>query len=250
MTVRKQLKSQFGGIGPIVQNDGTAASGTAAEINQLITSDGLLLEHQVVGTQTIIAPVMLAGAAGTQYGLDIGQDQTATDGCIVTFGGNHQRNIGAFVIGTDPAFQARLKIRVADVSGAKLYFGFKGSASAANPIQANTATFADYTDKATIGLNGAAITIVTALNNAADTTTDTTNVAADGVALELQVLVSSAGVVTYKHDDASAGTLAAPTATAAFTFDTGDTVVPFLHFTHDTDVAGSVELLSFVCGYQ
>jgi hypothetical protein len=43
--------------------------------------------------------------------------------------------------------------------------------------------------------------------------------------------VTSAGVVTYQHIGAAvmdAGTLAAPSTTAAFTFDDGDTVVPYL----------------------
>ena len=43
--------------------------------------------------------------------------------------------------------------------------------------------------------------------------------------------MTSAGVVTYQHIGAAvmdAGTLAAPSSTAAFTFDDGDTVVPYL----------------------
>ena len=43
--------------------------------------------------------------------------------------------------------------------------------------------------------------------------------------------MTSGGVVTYSHIGAAvmdAGTLAAPSSTAAFTFDDGDTVVPYM----------------------
>jgi hypothetical protein len=58
------------------------------------------------------------------------------------------------------------------------------------------------------------------------------------------VYVSAAGVVTYKIDDA------APTATAAFTFDSGDVVVPFFHLLHDATTPGAVYLQSWECGLQ
>jgi hypothetical protein len=55
------------------------------------------------------------------------------------------------------------------------------------------------------------------------TETDTGDTLADGTTTIWEVLVSSAGVVTYKIDGS------APSATAAFTFDDGDFVTPFMH---------------------
>jgi hypothetical protein len=49
-------------------------------------------------------------------------------------------------------------------------------------------------------------------------------------------------VVTYKIDGA------APSVTAAFTFDSGDTLIPFFYFLNDTDLAGAVELVEWHAG--
>ena len=61
-----------------------------------------------------------------------------------------------------------------------------------------------------------------------------------------KITVTSAGVVTYEHIGAAvmdAGTLAAPTATAAFTFDDGDVVVPYI-MVHGTNQNSGIFLKS------
>jgi hypothetical protein len=87
--------------------------------------------------------------------------------------------------------------------------------------QAYNATFVNYTDKATLNKIGGNINISTAINDAADVDTDTTEDWADGETHILEVYVSAAGVVTYKIDGEAPGTV------AAFTFDATDVVVPF-----------------------
>jgi len=75
--------------------------------------------------------------------------------------------------------------------------------------------------------------IQTDLNNSGtSTSTDCgSSVPVDTQNLRLKVNLSSAGVVTYElvvNEIAGAGTLAAPASTAAFTFDDGDVLVPYL----------------------
>ena len=75
------------------------------------------------------------------------------------------------------------------------------------------------------------VQIATALNDGSRTYTDSTDATAANNNHRFKISVTSAGVVTYQHIGAAvmdAGTLAAPSSTAAFTFDDGDTVVPYL----------------------
>ena len=88
------------------------------------------------------------------------------------------------------------------------------------------------------------ITIETILNNGDTTSTDTTENWADTASHTLEVYVSAAGVVTYKIDGTT------PSTVAAFTFATGEVVVPFFYFLNHTDIAGNVILTHFECGPQ
>ena len=89
-----------------------------------------------------------------------------------------------------------------------------------------------YTDFVAFGVQSADdVQIATALNDGARTYTDSTDATAASKNHRFKVTVTSAGVVTYEHVGAAvmdAGTLAAPTTTAAYTFDDGDVVVPYL----------------------
>lgn len=207
---------------------GGAASGTAQTANSMVF--GLnAFEYAALGTQTITAP------SKTAVGLDIGMDQTDNDGVEITHGiltrGKH-----AYTVGTDGAFFFRVKFKIEDVSGSdQCGIGFRLN-------QAYQAAFASYTDKAFIGSVSGDIKLNTLLNNAGGVVTDTTQDWADGETHTLQVNVSAAGVVTYLIDDA------APTVTAAFTFDNGDVIEPFMWMINDSDVVGKVELIEWECG--
>jgi len=251
----ERLYTEFRSVSGVVQNDGTVATGVAGETN-IVSIDGVPWEHFIIGTQTILTPTFLAGNNDANPHLNWEQDATATDGWVLTPYANHSRSPLAFIIGTHPAFFVELRVRVVDYSGGNpLNVGFHGSAAAA-AMQAQQAVFANYTDKATIGVtNTNDIQIVTALNDAADVTTDTTNDAVDARILRLRVNVSGTGVVTYRigfngADADAVPALVAPTATAAFTFDNGDYVVPFIYFIQGGDVTGNLELMRFECGYQ
>lgn len=209
---------------------GGAASGTSGHTNVMMLEDNIF-EYFMIGTQTLLGPTIAAD------GLLCSLDLTDNDG-VEYSQGITARSRSAFVIGTSPAFYFKAKLKVADVSGSDICaVGFRKT-------QAYQAAFADYTDKATLNKVAGDIYITTALNNAADSATDTTDNWADGEEHTLEVYVSAAGVVTYKIDGV------APTTTAAFTFDTGDTVVPFLHILHDATTPGAIHLQAWECGLQ
>jgi hypothetical protein len=213
---------------------GGAATGTAGDVN-LAHFPETGFEWHVKGTQDILAPVLTAS------GWDINQDQTSGDGIEITQGIT-ARSPGAFVVGTDPAFFFAATLKVADASGAtNLFVGFRK----AEGYQADED---NYDEMAAIGINGTAdpntIKLATILNNAATTSTDTTDTWADAAEKTLKVLVSAAGAVTYQINGS------APTTVAAFTFDAGEVVVPFIYFVNGGDVAGAVELSAWECGLQ
>ena len=207
-----------------------APTGAEGDENIMMFPEGTL-EWHVLGTQDILAPVLVA------TGLDVQQDQTADDG-IEICGGILACNKLTFVIGTDPAFYAKMRFSIADVSGTDdCAFGFR-------KVEAYRANIDDYLDMAVLNVIGGDIYIQTILNNGTTTSTDTTNTWADTTTHTLEVYVSAAGVVTYKIDGV------APTTTAAFTFDTGDRVVPFFYMLQHTDLTGAVVLTHFECGPQ
>mgnify|MGYP003150901190 FL=1 len=103
-----------------------------------------------------------------------------------------------------------------------------------------------YTDFAAFGIQSADdIQIATDLNNGGSGTyTDTTQAPTDSQNHRFRITLAKDGSVTYKHVGnaiAGAGALAAPTATASYTFDSDDVVVPYI--TVLKNAAADVELL-------
>lgn len=213
------------------ENDGTAASGATGATNVMLL-DGVGFEYHIKGAgQTLLIPTIAAG------GLLASLDLTDDEGVEYTQGIT-ARSKQAFVIGTDPAFFVKVKFTLADVSGTDdCAVGFR----TAEAYQAN---LDDYNNMAALNVILGDITIETIDDNAATTSTDTTNNWADTETHELAVYVSAAGVVTYKIDGV------APTTVAAFTIDNGDTVVPFFYFLHATTTPGAMHIVSWQCGFQ
>lgn len=223
---------------------GAAFSGTGQVVNHMYTPGGNIFGLAALGTQTLTPAIVAAG-------LDIAGDQTNNDGNEL-FTHFSLANGRPFIIGLDPGFFLKIKFAIGDADGLDtLGVGFRRAAAPASAMSG-------YTDFASLGCTTAAdpvaIKIRTNLNNAGETTTDTTQTAtasgAGTVPITFAIYVSSAGVVTYKVDLANSGTLAAPTATAAFTFDNGDPVIPFFHFIQDTLIADTLIVYSWECGYQ
>jgi len=210
---------------------GGAASGTGGHQNAMLFEDNAF-EYSPKGTQTITAPSLAAG------GLDVGMDQADNDGVEIT-NGITARSRAAFVVGTSPAFYAKAKFKIPDVSGTDDFaFGFRKA-------EAYQGNLDDYDEMACLNVISGNINIETILNGDTTDTTDTTDDWADNEEHTLEVYVSAAGVVTYKINGA------APTVPAAFTFDADEVVVPFFFMLHATAAqAGSVLLESWEVGLQ
>ena len=220
------------GITGTLAGIGGATAGSTGSENILKFSNNETLYHHVNGTQTILIPAV------TATGLNIGQDQTNDDGMElstdpVTGSGGVQ-----FVVGTDPAFYFACTINIPDVSGTDdLAVGFRKA-------ETYQAALDNYDEMAAFNVISGDIKTETIINAAATVTTDTTDNWADAATKTLKVLVSAAGVVTYQIDGA------APTASAAFTFDSGEVVIPFVYMLHASDLAGAVTITSWDVGYQ
>jgi hypothetical protein len=218
------------GLACLIASSGAACGGATTTVPvRCVAGDGFSFIREALVTEDICAVT-------TAVGLDISGDQTNNDGSEVNTG-----MLGAsgrpFVIGDDPAFYFCATIKITDVSGSDLLVaGFRRA-------EAFTATFDNYNDLAGIGSVSGDIYLKTILNNAATTSTDTTDNWADAATKKLCTYVSNAGVVTYTIDGV------APTTTAAFTFDDGDPVIPFVHLLHDADLAETTAITKWEVGY-
>lgn len=208
-----------------------APTGVEGDENIMVMPEGTL-EYHMLGTQTLLAPLLVA------TGLDCALDQTDDDGVEIC-GGILASNKLKFTVGTDPAFFAKLKFSIGDVTGTDdCAFGFR-------KMEAYQAAVDNYDEMAVLNIISGVINIETILNNGTTVTTDTTLTDwADGATHELEVLVSAAGVVTYKVDGS------APTVVAAFTFDDGEVLVPFFYMLNASDLVDTLILQHFECGPQ
>lgn len=216
---------------------GAAASGSTGAVNLLsFGGQGTLECAQLGAGQTLVVPTIASD------GLEISGDQTDDEGRELC-SGLLVRNQGVFLVGTDAAFFFRCRGVIDDVSGTDtLVIGFRLN-------QAYQTGFASYTDFAALNLDAGQWKSVTNLNNGGVTTTTLTgSTVADLGAFEVKILVSAAGVVTYQLG--TPGSLSTNTVAPAFTFDTGDTVTPFLFFLHSADLANSVRLRQWEAGFQ
>jgi hypothetical protein len=209
-----------------LQKDGTAENGTANIHNVIHLGNGHKINYVPIVGQTLTIAMSVNG-------LNIGLDQVEDDGAELYTSCNGASGISA-IIGTTAAFQTCLTFQIADVSGTDdFHFGFRRAETV-------NATFDNYLDVASIGFvtlaDPAAIQIETILNNGATTTTDTTDTLADATSVKFCVLVSALGVVTYTIDGI------APSTTAAFTFDDGDLVIPFVQYLQSSDFTGDFDL--------
>jgi hypothetical protein len=226
---------------PILRFDGAAFTGATGIQHYLQAPSGNVYGVIPKGAGQTLKPVIVAN------GLDIGGDQTTTEGYEL-----FTHMLGAtgrpFIIGTDAAFYFKCKFEITDADGLDtLIVGFRRA-------EAQQAAYASYADYAGLGLNTAAdpmaIKTITEVNGAGTTVTDTTQTLTQGTAVQFKVLVSAAGVVTFQHDIVTPGTLAAPTAVGAFTFDVDDPVVPFFNFLNSANLADGVIIHSWDAGYQ
>lgn len=214
---------------------GGAPSGATGAVNLLRFNNDTIEQFVIGAGQTLIVPIM------TSSGLSVAGDQTNTEGFEYNWGAALATSKNTFTIGTSAAFFLEWRFTAEDVSGCDpAMIGFRKT-------EANNATLTSYTDYALIGLSATdavgTVVLKTELNGGGTTTTNTTDAWTDGQTHTLTVLVSAAGVVTYLIDGI------APSVTAAFTFDSGDTVAPIFRFTNNAD-ASQIYWQSMRCGFQ
>lgn len=232
-----------------VQNDGTAASGTDAEIN-LLNTGAAIYELYNNQTATIIVPIIEAD------GLDLGRDKTDNDGFELTLGIT-SRSKCAFTVGDGGRpFFVRAKFKIADVSGTDDFaLGFRKA-------EAYQAAIDDYDEMAALNVISGNVTVETILNAGTTAATDTTFNWADTEVHELYVQVAPSGAVSYKINgvkpgegsvlfdgDGAAMTAEATVGVPPFTFDAGEVVIPFVYGLHATTSPGKLLIREFECGY-
>jgi hypothetical protein len=179
-------------------------------------------------TGTAVAKVPTVSADG----LELPQDADHTDGvtAVELTHGTTSRSRAAFTVGTDADFYMEATIKVDDISDVtSMFFGWrKAEAYQADPES--------YDEMAAFQIGGTAdgqINIWTIQNNGATTKTDTTLTDwIDAGEHTLKVIVRKNGKVEFYYDSA------VPTVTQAFSFDSGEVVVPYLHLDGETGDAG------------
>jgi hypothetical protein len=199
-------------------------TGTTGDTNRAFFPGALSLaaQYHVKGTQTILGPLL--DTAGK--GLDVSQDQTDNDGIEYVFGTINSNSPFAWTVGTHNGF-LEIRFEIADVSGTD------DCAVGLRKLEAFQANFDDYDEGAFLNVISGDIKIETILNNATTTTTDTTQNWTDGETHTLRVDLIGRSV-TYLIDGLP------PTTTAAFTFDSGEVVVPAFFFLQATTTPGKV----------
>ena len=215
----KDLKQVYRFGTPPVVNDyehtaNALADGTALDTVLHVYADGLNITWSAVVAQAINNP------APTTTGINYAGDQTNNDGvelvysCVTAKG---REGVDRFTVGNQ-AFSAEMEFSIATVAGTDVgNFGFR-------KVEALAADLHAYDEMAGLFPISGNISIQTIINNAATVTTDTTANWGNTEVHSLKVLVSKAGAVTYQIDGA------APSTTAAFSFDAGEVVTPFFSF--------------------
>jgi hypothetical protein len=237
-----ELSSMESADTPLVLDakDYTARDTAAQAQNLMYCPDGTILAIAAIGDgQT-------AGPAGGAAGIDLQADQADNEGWEV-YSGVDGADGRPMSVGHDSAFFFRCKFKIEDISAVDdLFVGFRKH-------EALNGTMTSYTDYFGLGLDTGAdpgdVKVREELNNAAGASTDTNDNLADATDVEFAIYVSSAGVATVKHDIATPGTLAAPTATSTFTFDDGDQIIPIFRFIQDANLSGYVLLKEWKVGF-
>jgi len=217
-------------VGPVTSKiGGGAAGGTTGDENLLLTPK-TCLQYHILGTQTITAPTAIAA------GLDIGTMDQATGDGIEINPGVLTSNPFAWKVGEDAAFFIRVRAMITTVAGTDDFaIGFRKQ-------EANQALIDGYADMAAINIIAGDIKTETIVGGAATVTTDTTDNWADAASKWVELQVSSAGVVSYRIDNAE------PTTVVDYTFTDGLTLIPFVYFLQNATQTVSLPI-TWECGF-
>jgi hypothetical protein len=176
-------------------------------------------------------------------------DNTDNDGLEFSHGVTADVSWGHMKVGTDPAFFIRLIAAIPTVSEFDVFlFGWRKVAAYTAGITQPTTGAAGpdaYTDFFAFNVNAGDIYIDSNLNNAGLVAVDTTLNWADGAVHEMLIKVSGAGAATGFIDGTALAT------TQAFTFDTGDVLMPLFAVTRGAATAAvNPNLIQYEWGPQ
>lgn len=190
---------------------GGAPVGTTGSENTLHLSSGNVLHYAILGVgQTLTAPAYVA--TGLQLDLDAADNEGAEYSAPVDAVSGKE-----FVVGKTE-FSLIWKASIANVSDTDdCLIGFRKK-------EAYQANVDDYDELAALNVNAGNIFISTILNGAATTDTDTTLNWADTETHELEVRVLTNGAVKFYVDSVDVTEVQVTN----FSFDAGETVIPFM----------------------
>ncbi len=216
-------------------------TGATGDVNGLKTDRNMFQYHIIGAGQSILAPKRVA------TGLDVSLDLTNNEGMELTLGCEHPKSTvvsalsrGTFTVGTDAPFYIAVKLNNLDVSGLdECMVGLRKSELYQSTIED------DYDEMAVLNAESGDIKVRTILNDGATTVTDTTVNWTDDTTRTLLVICDSDGTLwgeigaCYFEIDNTVPASHAPgasTAVSTFKFDSGEVVIPFFAFRHDSDV--------------
>lgn len=192
-----------------------------------VAASGFFVEGTIpaVDTNNTTAGLNLQGDAATadNTGVEIILGATAHGGASAITIGTHAATFDATFYSVDWTDHDAVTIGFRKVQEFSTAHGGILAAASGDPV---------YTDFVAFGCQSADdVQIATGLNDGSYTFTDSTQATAGDKNHRFKIDVTVDGVVTYSHIGAAvmdAGTLAAPSTTAAYTFDDGDVVVPYI----------------------
>lgn len=246
MAVRKRTYVRFADYAPTASAQATliAAANTDNTVNH-IQFGPHTFEVRNEQTNSDIGGARVVDANSTN-GWQIPNDNADNDGIEITQGIlNDPSAPYVFTVGTDGAFELRVKFGIPDVSDYDVCaVGFREVGAYVDAINTPAAMEAAYDEKACISVESGALHALTSLAGS-DTDTTLADTWADDEVKELAILVSAAGAVTYEIDGA------ADANAVAFSFADATVVVPFMCFTKGGTAADTPPILEYyICGLQ
>jgi hypothetical protein len=245
----RYLYEKFSGGQPIIMN---AAAGKAlwtaaqGQTDIVLTPGGNYIEEFQTTAQT------LQPLAHATKGIEIALDQVDNESVEYVPGGNRTTNPLAMVLGTDPSFFIRAKFEITDADGMDQFLlGWRKVQAFGVPTSFLTTGDGVYTDFAGIGFakvvaNPNPVSVASDLNNSGSATVSQVSFTwADTLVhtLEMRVVKRIAqflingvplGGTVSKDGDGATITAQATAKPHTFTFDTGDTVIPFIFLRQDS----------------
>lgn len=234
------------------------AQGTTVHLQ---TQQGAYVQLFATTAQAIL-PIPTAGT-----GLEISGDEVDNESQEFIFGGNAVDSPLAFKVGTDPSFFLRAKFKITDADGSD-QFGIFFRKVQAFGVPTSFLTTGDpiYTDIFLFGFaatvanpnivrwsydlnNGGSATVGSSAFAWADTLVHRLEIRVVGRAVQLLINGVRLGGTISLDGDGGAITAQATNPSPAFSFDSGDWVVPGIFVRHDAAVSEDLYLVDVECGH-